>query len=305
MGTSIGHGGCGVVVVPPNQTDVKTTSKFVSKFTENVECEIEGIVLALNEAVSFYHQSEIRNDNCYIFTDCESAIDVFVNQNDVVKWSDALLRAWKLKKDLDQLEVNVVLAWVPGHCGIDFNERADSAAKEGCSKAVCPTPTTNDELSYLTISKWIDDMCKSEWQEKWLRCESGQFTREIITKTPANIRIPNKRDTGISLIRCLLNNTSVANNMFRMKLTDDPDCDCGKGRQTVEHVILQCDIHKTERLHLKMKVSSIWESSRKSGNIDFDLNLLLNPYESKLNKKEAQLVAKEFEFFLSQINFSF
>ena len=109
---------------------------------------------------------------------------------------------------------------------------------------------------------------------------------------------------GIAYIRCLLNNSSVADNMYRMKLVDDPNCECGKGRQTVEHILLHCDNFISERLLLKHNVNSIWQNSKKSGNLQFDLNLLLNPFTSKLNNAEAREVSKEFEVYLNKIDFT-
>ena len=304
MGKSFGPGGCGVVLVPPYQEDVKVSSKYVGAFTENVECEVEGVVLALTEALNYYREAGIESDSCYVFSDCESAIDILVNQNDIQKWSCALRRAWLLKKHLDELNVTVKLAWVPGHCGIEFNELADQAAKKGCSLSE-ETVGKIERLSYSTLSKWIDELLKQEWQEKWSRCETGISTKEIIPKVPANINIPHNRNIGISLVRCLLNNAAVANNLFRMKLNDDPDCECGRDRQTVEHILLHCDKFISERLRLKTKIGAIWFNSKKAGNVNFDLKMLLNPWSTKLSSAEAREVAGEFEHFLQNIDFTF
>ena len=303
MGQSFGHGGCGVVIVPPEQGEVKVFSKFVGKLTENVECEVEGIVLALVEALRFYKESGIVNDCLYIFSDCESAIDIFVNQNDVQKWSCPLRRSWLLNKQLNELGVSVKLSWVPGHCGIMYNEMADQAAKQGCS--LSENAESSECLSYSTLSKWIEDVLKHEWQERWLRCETGTFTKEIIPEVPARIKIPTNRNLGISMVRCLLDNAAVANNLHKMKLTDDPDCDCGKGRQTVEHILLHCEKYMVERLRLRTKIGDIWLDSNKSGNLNFDMKLLLNPFYSKLGLADSQKVAEDFENFMQDINFKF
>ena len=97
-----------------------------------------------------------------------------------------------------------------------------------------------DELSYYSISKWIDSLVRCEWQDQWSRNETGLFTKEIVSLVQNNVKIPLKRDVGVAFVRSLLNNASVADNMFRMKLSDDPNCSCGKSRETVEHVLLHC-----------------------------------------------------------------
>ena len=298
MEKSIGKGGCGAVVVPP-EGEVQACSKFVSNFTENVECEVEGLVLALAEAVKYYNEKGKQNDCCYIFTDCESAIDILVYQNDVVRWSAALQRAWSLKKQLDELDILVKIGWVPGHCGIKFNELADAAAKKGCS--MIDELEKRDELSYSSISKWIDSLVMCEWQDQWSRNETGLFTKEILPSVQNNVKIPLRRDVGVAFVRCLLNNASVADNMFRMKLSDDPNCSCGKSRETVEHVLLYCEKIGSQRLLLKTKIYAIWQESKKFGNLPFDLRLLLNPSSIKLNLVEAGEVSKAFEDFLNKI----
>ena len=152
-------------------------------------------------------------------------------------------------------------------------------------------------MSYSTLSKWIEDVLKEEWQERWLRCETGIFTKEIIPKVPASIKIPTNRSIGISMVRCLMDNAAVANNLYRMKLTDDPNCECGKGRQTVEHILLHCEKHMCERLRMRTKIGAIWMDSKQTGNLNFDLKLLLNPFSSNLSLLDAQKVARNLNRF--------
>ena len=96
------------------------------------------------------------------FLQTESAIDVLVNQKDVLKWSFALRRSWSLMKQLEELDISVKFAWVPGHSGIEYNELADIAAKKGCN--LRGNLHKNEEVSYSSISKWVDLLVKSECQ---------------------------------------------------------------------------------------------------------------------------------------------
>ena len=75
--------------------------------------------------------------------------------------------------------------------------------------------------------------------------------------------------------------------------------------QTVEHILLHCEKYMGERLRLRTKIGVIWLDSKRPGNLDFDLKLLLNPFSSKLSLVDAQVVAKEFENFLQDINVKF
>ena len=51
----------------------------------------------------------------------------------------------------------------------------------------------------------------------------------------------------MSYVRLLVNNTSVNENMFRFGLVDSRECECGGGIQTVEHVLMSCDIEREQR----------------------------------------------------------
>ena len=93
------------------------------------------------------------------------------------KWTSALKRSWEIRKSLDEPNITVILAWIPGHCGVVFNELADKAAKEGCYLS---RNTESVEMPYSTIVKGIKILIRREWQDSWIRCETGVFTKDIV-----------------------------------------------------------------------------------------------------------------------------
>ena len=58
---------------------------------------------------------------------------------------------------------------------------------------------------------------------------------------------PKDRNSGMVYARVLLNNTAVADNMFRMGLSDSTDCNCSEGRETVDHILLDCSLESEAR----------------------------------------------------------
>ena len=55
----------------------------------------------------------------------------------------------------------------------------------------------------------------------------------------------------------------------------------------MNHVILECKRYETDRFVLKWEINEIWSKSKKSGNLNVHLNLLLNPSSSCMNESEA------------------
>ena len=56
-------------------------SRKVGRKVDNVKCEIEGVVSALQLLVERC-RADRGSGQCYILTDCQSAVDVVVNQKD-------------------------------------------------------------------------------------------------------------------------------------------------------------------------------------------------------------------------------
>ena len=58
-------------------------SLLMGHFLENIipfnfECEVECIILALEQAVKYYSEPGRWSKRCYVLTGCESAINIFV-----------------------------------------------------------------------------------------------------------------------------------------------------------------------------------------------------------------------------------
>lgn len=168
-----------------------------------------------------------------------------------------MVKAWDYISSLKRKDVEVKLSWTPGHCKIDLNEIADSMAKKGCAK------NSSDEKSKIRMSagiRKVKERVKAEWQERWARCESGYATKEIILVTGTKIEWPAYRSHGVTVTRAILNNAAVANNMYRMKLNESPNCKCGEARETFSHRLMECKLCYLDRMILFHEIESVWES---------------------------------------------
>lgn len=267
------NGGCGSILLSPDG-ELDTKSCPVSCNGDNVECEVAGLALSFTQAVQYAHLTNRRAMSFFILSDCESALEIVQRQRDVGRWLQYFQTVWSCDDELRRRTIKIILGWVPGHCGIVYNELADRAAKQACTAHV------RSELSPLSLERVVQkvkEVCLEEWQRSWDRSPTGQFTRVIVPRAGSKLKYPDCRSTGMTMIRCLLNNAAVADILFRFRLVDSPDCQCGEARETVDHVLLQCPRFDLERLVLKSQLCDKWFQSRRPGNLHLDLNLLLNP----------------------------
>jgi hypothetical protein len=73
--------------------------------------------------------------------------------------------------------------------------------------------------------------------------------------------------TGVAAY-CVVINYAVVwqHTMSRFRISDDSECACRKGDQTIDHIIYDCAIVKEERERLKAVVTktSVWPTSKRT-----------------------------------------
>ena len=291
-----GNGGCGSIITHEGYQLKRSQSESTGRLTDSVSCEVEGIKLGLQQALRFHEEFQPTSDKCFILSDCESAIQIVSNQVDIQKNITRLTEINELKRKLEHLNVEPVLGWIPGHCGIQGNEDADAAAKEGCRKPPDSRPVL---ISLDAIKSMVRSQCIQDWQRKWNHSPSGSFTRQIIRNVNTNLFLPNSRCVSMTLARSLQNCGGVADKLFEWNLADSPNCDCGSSRQTIEHVITECLLHSMERQVLRSEIEEVWRDLDSPANLNINLQLLLNPASClSLNRRQAMVVARCFSKFI-------
>ena len=290
----MGKGGYGVVIHGKDE-EPQVSSGFVGRMTDNVTCEVQAIVEALNLIVV-----RTQTDRCfnaaYVFTDCQSAIDIFTKQGKAHEKLEVFRVVWKSLRILKDRNIDLKLIWIPGHADILGNELADRAAKNG---ALIHADIVPERISAHVLFGWVKDKVLKRWGEMWSNCTSGVWTKDFLREVGRKLVFPKDRSSGMTYARALLNNAAVADNMFRMGLVDSPDCRCGLARETVEHVLMDCELEADARGRLLMEVGNVWMNNKKHGGLKFSLDTILNPFANpKINQSDSvKILECVFSFF--------
>ena len=205
LSKSLGYGACSSVMVHFNDCkNIKVSTGEVGVVTNNVECEVEGIALALKETSMFFKNVMTSKEHrkAYVLSDCKAAIDIVCLQNNISYRTDTLRQIWSSLKDLECRNVTTKIAWCPGHCDIELNEVADMKAKEKAEILSAREDRNNhNKINVETMKKIIKEHQIQHWQKAWEHSGSSRHTKDLIPSVRTKTRWSIQRCTDISYAR--------------------------------------------------------------------------------------------------------
>ena len=208
------NGGSGVFVrTPTGQTF--GYSNATGRKCSNFKAETS----ALQNAVAYI--AEMKPQKTVILTDSKAALQSLTSNT-----PDQPIH--QLLKDLQLLphECTVVLRWIPAHCGIPGNERADRLAKSG-SKQLQPMSTS----TYQEAKILLRNRQKCQWKRA-----TGDYNPST---DPIN-RLARHEQTTIFRLRT--GRCGLRTHQKRNGIMDSALCDCKEAEQTVHHILQDCPI---------------------------------------------------------------
>ena len=209
-------------------------------FATVFQTEVMGIIGCCQELSN----PEENGRTIHVFTDSQATLKA------LKKWKFTSALMLNCHDALQSLasQNEITLTWVPGHCGIPGNERADELARVASSSPLNgPEPGLPLTLSSLQkiIKAWKDKYFVNHWhslnsarQAKNCLSINVKHTKYFLTLSKRNI----KRLTDILTGHCSLNN-----HLYRLNLADSPHCDkCGE-IETAEHLLCHCPAYIQSR----------------------------------------------------------
>ena len=159
-------------------------------------------LLAIQTALDSLEDLELNKRNIVLFTDSLSALQGLDSDRD-----DLTLQ--KIKQSLSKLgeERNIVLQWIPAHCGIPGNEEAAKLAKIG-------SETIEDQPSSLTYAE-----VKTKWNNDWKKNHSDYSMGK-----DAMHSMEREQQKTIFLLRT--GHGCLRAHLHKQGKTDSPYCNC-------------------------------------------------------------------------------
>uniref|UniRef100_A0AAG5DTQ8 RNase H type-1 domain-containing protein n=1 Tax=Anopheles atroparvus TaxID=41427 RepID=A0AAG5DTQ8_ANOAO len=175
----------------------------------------------------------------YIFTDSLSSIEALRSAKPSKHPSYFLANIRELMNVLIARSYKITFVWVPSHCNIPGNEKADSLAKVGAQAGeLFERQVCRDDL-FLLVRRYTN----LNWQEHWDTDDLGRWLHSIIpnVSSKAWFRGLNQSSEFIRVMsRLMSNHYRLDAHLHRIHLVDSNICSCGNGYEDIEHAVWQC-----------------------------------------------------------------
>ena len=201
----------------------------------NFEAEALAIIAALNKTEEIYEEKPSLLSKVVIFTDAKSVLQALDSDNPKSNVIQDLSKV--LDSFIKKFEQEVIFQWIPSHCQIKGNEKADALAKKGASKEQPRRP-----VSQATCKQIIRSNSKIEWLSQWALGTTGRAVFTHMAAPLQNDPIDNLGRKDQSII-FRLRTRHVALNMHLNKLNpmQEPVCPlCPYPYETVQHFLFEC-----------------------------------------------------------------
>lgn len=207
---AIRNGGAGVYIEYPHKSRdmIKTPT---GKFCNNYDAEIQAIRVAAEKLLN----SSPGPRPVVFLTDARSVLQALQSG----KLTD-------LQKPLIELsnQHRVTMQWIPSHCGIPGNERADQLAKEGAAE-----DQPDVSITYHQKKQMI------------------KATRRPQTPTQDDYHIMNRSEQVI-ILRLRTGHNRLRSHMYtKFKIGNTAMCTCGQTTQNAEHILQECTEYEISR----------------------------------------------------------
>lgn len=221
---------------------------IVQKIKLPPECTVfSGECLGIFKALEYIRLAKLKKS--IVFTDSLSSIQA-LNKNPfkIKQQHPNIFDIRQLLTECTEKGLLITFAWIPSHCGIEGNVRADTLAREAIiSGDLFPYKIYYPDL--LTLPKLCMD---NTWQVSYDHSsrQKGMYyyslQSEILVK-PWFYNMDFNRK-GCSIIsRLRLGHTCSPHHLARFKITPSPSCFCGYEMGDINHLLFSCPLFDRSR----------------------------------------------------------
>ena len=184
--------------------------------------------MAIEKGARFLERQQLPPQNIVFLTDASSVVDALKHNKD-----KELNNPSQAVNDLCETN-NVVIQWIPSHCGLYGNDKADSLAKEASRSEQTNEPTSYNEEKTLI---------KSKKQDEWTKQHPNNNKKDPYYQLT--------RHEQVIIFRLRTGHNRLRRHLYnKLKIGETDKCPCGDDVQDAEHILQICRLHNHSRLKI-------------------------------------------------------
>ena len=157
-----GYGACTttlMVVLPQQRLFLVPVDRVVPIMMLRCKLSEKTLATVLNQ----FEDGTVDPTDIAVFSDSQSALEALLNRSVALTTGgiDAILTLAGRLQETYGIEIH--LQWIPGHIGLQGNERADTLAKFGATRQQTDIPT-----SYAAARTAIAEIGRKRWLRRWV-----------------------------------------------------------------------------------------------------------------------------------------
>ena len=247
--------GCGAFIRFPGRPDIDI-SEACGMTCSNYDAEIQGLIYAVENIEQHFLLDKENPANVVIFTDSLSTLQALDNLGTETDFGIEHL-AVTINNLLTSFAIQLTLQWIPGHCDLQGNERADRLAKEGARKEQPEKPS-----SYKTVRSILKRNTRKEWLKRWREGDTGRVVfNELEEPNPKDsINFLSRKDQS-AIFQLRTGHSKLNFHLNRFDPIHPPHCrNCNYPYETTEHILFECSGLRTDRDKLLPPIPTIGNS---------------------------------------------
>ena len=251
-----GHGGqIGAAIYSP--TTKVTKGEYIG--TNNTHNVYAAELTAIQMAITLIEEKIQEYPNVHIFTDNQSAIQTIDNAKTNLGNTSSNKSSTKSTKSMKPNPHATSIS--NGYQDIRTSKEMNRRIKQQRQRLRhASTPPTTRMKSAQNRS--IQSMAKTKWETEWKTGKENARRLRTMSQHPDTTTGPKlygalqQRKHVVWITRLRTGHCHLNEYLHRFNIIETPECECGAGKETVDHFLLNCELYDEERDELRRKVGA-------------------------------------------------